>query len=58
MYVEIQERQSEIIKLQTEIIDMLYLIAAQHAFVAQTEFDGINDKIFQAAQLRKSIGEE
>ncbi len=53
--VEILERQNEIIRIQSSVIDELYLTLAQHIGTDEAEHLSCVEKIQEAARLRHGI---
>lgn len=56
--LEIVECQNEIIRIQSGVIDELFLLLLQHVSVEETDMLPAIHKINEAARLRREIGGE
>lgn len=54
--VEIVERQNAIIRIQSGVIDDLFVLLMQHISAEEADRLPVLDKINQAASLREEIG--
>lgn len=54
--IEIVERQNAIIRIQSGVIDDLFVLLMQHISAEEADRLPVLDKINQAASLRKEIG--